>query len=119
VPETCGGLRLLGEAHGRAHLVGNGGADILDALLVGVGDPGEQRDPLLPAALRERREGPPGGSHSLVHVCLGADRDLVHCFFGCRIDDGAGLLGRGIDPGAVDVEFRAIDHVRDLSLRFP
>jgi len=114
VTEARAGLQLLGHRQRRAHLVGDGGADLLHAALVNLDDFGEQRDALVAARLRIGLERAPGGGDGLVDVGLGADRNLVHRFFRRRIDDGDGLLDDRIDPGAVDVELHAIDHRKPL-----
>ena len=75
----------------------------------------EQRDALLAAGLRIGLEGALGGGDRLVDVGFGAERNLIHRFFGRRIDDGGGLLDGGIDPGAIDVELHAVDHRKPLS----
>ena len=50
--------------------------------------------------------------NGLVHVRLRADGDVIHGLFGCRIDHRDRLHNGGVDPGAVDIEFHAIDHLR-------
>ncbi len=98
VTEAGAGLQLLRHRQRGAHLVGDGSADILDAGLVDLDDPGQQRDALLAAGLRERLEGALGGGDRLVDVGLGAERNFIHRLFGRRIDDGRGFLDGGIGP---------------------
>src|SRR5258705_4004598 len=114
VAEAGAGLHLLRHRQRRAHLVGDGGANILHAGLVDLDDFREQRHALLAGRLRKRPEGALGRGHRLVDVGLGAERNLVHRLFGRRVDDGGGLLDDRIDPGAVDVELHAVDHRRPL-----
>ena len=114
VAKTSAGLHFLGHRQRRAHLVGDGGADFLHAAFVDFDDLGEQRDALLAAGLRIGLEGALGRGHRLVDIGLGAERNLIHCLFGRRVDDGRGLLDDGIDPGAVDVELHAVDHRKPL-----
>src|SRR5207237_889331 len=80
--EPGAGLQLFRHRQRRAHLVGDGGADILHAGLVDLDDFGEQRDALLAAGLRERLEGALGRGHRLVDIGLGAQRNLIHRLFG-------------------------------------
>src|SRR5206468_1845918 len=74
----------------------------------------EQRDALLAAGLGKGLERALGGLYRLVDVGFGAERNLIHRFFGRRIDDGGGFFDGRIDPGAVDVELQAIDHRKPL-----
>jgi hypothetical protein len=64
--------------------------------------------------LRKGLEGAARGGNRLVDVGLGTERNLVHRFFGGRIDHRRGLLDGGIDPGAIDVELHAVDHGEPL-----
>jgi len=112
--EAGASLQLLRHRQRRAHLVGDGGADVLHAGLVDLDDLAEQRHALLAAGLRKRLEGTARGSHRLVDVGLGAERELIHRLFGGRVDDGRGFLDDGIDPGAIDVELHAVDHREPL-----
>src|ERR1700687_3193762 len=112
--EAGAGLHLLRHRQRRAHLVGYGGADILHAGLVDFDDPGKQRNALLTAGLRKRLEGAARGSHRLVNVGLGAERNVIHRLFSRRVDDRRGLLDDGIDPDAIDVELHAVDHRKPL-----
>ena len=113
-PRPAPACSLLRHRQRGAHLVGDGGADILHAGLVDLDDLREQRHALLAAGLRKGLEGAPGGGHRLVDVGLGAERNLIHRLFGRRVDDGRGLLDDRIDPGAVDVELHAVDHRKPL-----
>ena len=115
--EAGAGLQALRHRQRRAHLVGDGGADFLHAALVDFDDLFEQRDALLAAGLRIGLERALGGSDRLVDVGLGAERNLIHRFFGRRIDDGRGLLDDRIDPGAIDVELHAVDHRKPRDCR--
>src|SRR5882724_5849267 len=92
IAEAGAGLHLLRHRQRRAHLVGDGGANILHAGLVDLDDFREQRHALLAGGLRKRREGALGRGHRLVDVGLGAERNLIHRLFGRRVDDGGGLL---------------------------
>src|SRR5229473_2724803 len=115
--EAGAGLQLLRHRQRGAHLVGDGGADILHAGLVDLDDLAEQRHALLAAGLRKRLEGAARGGHGLVDVGLGAERDLIHRLFGRGVDDGRGFLDDRIDPGAIDVELHAVDHREPLDVR--
>lgn len=53
----------------------------------------------------------------LVDISRGAKRHIVERLFSRRVDDGDCLGGHGINPGAVDVEFKPIDHDYFLLLR--
>ena len=108
--QSRAGLQPLRHRQRRAHLVRDRGANVLHAGLVDLDDLGKQRDALLAAGLRIGCERALGGGHGLVDIGLGAERNLIHRFFGRRIDDGRGLLDGGIDPGAIDVELHAVDH---------
>src|SRR5205085_1849610 len=115
--EAGAGLQLLGHRQRRAHLVGDGGADVLHAGLVDLDDFRKQHHTLLAAGLRKSIEGTARRGDGLVDVGFGAERNLIHRLFSRRIDDGRGLLDDGIDPGAVDVELHAIDHRKPLYFR--
>ncbi|MHC2383826.1 hypothetical protein ACVIHA_008248 [Bradyrhizobium liaoningense] len=108
--EAGAGLELFRHRQRRAHLVGDSSADLLETALVDLDDLRQQRNALLAAGLGEGGKSALGGGDGLVHVGLGAQRNLVHRLFRRRIDHGGGLLDGGIDPGAVDVELHAIDH---------
>src|SRR6476661_8711741 len=109
-PAAGAGLQLLGHRQRRAHLVGDGSADILHAALVDFDDLAEQRHALLATGLRKRLERALGRGHGLVDVGLGAERNLIHRLFSRRVDDGRGFLDDGIDPGAIDIKLHAVDH---------
>ena len=116
VAQAGTGLQPFGHRQRRAHFVGNGGADFLHAALVDLDDLFQQRNALFTAGLRKGDESALGGGNRLVEIGLRAERNVVQCVFGCRVDDGGGLLDGEIDPGAVDVELHGIDHRKPLYL---
>ena len=68
VAEAGAGLGLLRKPERRAHLVGDGPADLLHALLVDLDDPAQQLDALLARGEREGLEGAARGRNGLVDV---------------------------------------------------
>jgi len=114
VTEAGAGLRALSHRDRCAHLVGDGGGDVLGAGLVGLDDLLEQRDALLARRDREGLERLARCGDRLVDVGLGADGHIVHRLFGGRIDHGNRLHDSRVDLGAVDIEFHAIEHFPSL-----
>ena len=105
------GLGLHGEPGWGAHFLGDDGSDFGVALLILGGDGAEQLHALGAGGAAEAGEGGVGGAGGAVDVCGAAHGDAAHGFLGRRVDDIEVGAGRGgIDPLAVDVEFRCVAH---------
>ena len=111
--EAGAGLKPLCEAQGGAHLIGDGGTDVLQPSLVDLDDLGQQLDALLARREREGLERAPRRRHRLVDIRRRAESDLVQGLLGRGVDDGKRLLRPGILPGTVDVELETLNHDRN------
>ncbi len=103
-------LDLAREGDGRAHLHGHRLRQFLEARLIAVDDPLQQREAVLALRLRIAREGAARGSHSSVHVRGTAQADLAGDLLGGRIDDLEAARLRWLNPLAVNIEFVVVGH---------
>ena len=112
------GRRLcgVGEADGRAHLLGHGRRDIAHPRLIRSEQLLEHLDAFLARRLREGLEGLLGCRYGAIDVFGRAHGDLADGLFRCRIDDVQRLLADRVDPLAVDVELQCVIHAAVLSL---
>jgi hypothetical protein len=116
VGQAHGGLGALRQRGGGAHFLGDGVGHVAVALLVLDDDALEQVNALLDRGQGEGGERLAGGLGGLVDMLGRAQRDLAADLFIGRVDDVERRDAGGLDPLAVDVEFRVVAHHR-LSLR--